>query len=127
MKKLAIILLLFPIIANASYPPFSGAFSNASKGHREYMKPTLKQKNNFIVTVNDSGQQFFIQCFKDGMAGFGVVAAFIKPRSNAVIDAGPECPARVLRIELDYEEAFIRSKTGWAHLIRGNLYVPIVD
>jgi hypothetical protein len=127
MKKLAIFLLLVPSISYSSDTPISGTFSNAGKNYQEYMNPTLQSKINLVVTTNDNGQQFFIQCFKGNTAGFGVVTEFKSPRPQATINAGSYCPANTLRIELDYEDAIVRSESGWAHLSRGNIYVPAVD
>ena len=120
-------LILVPVFAYASTTPLSGTFSNAGKDYKEHMSPSINQKINLIVTVNKNGQQFFIQCFEGEDAGFGVVTELKQPQTEAVIQAGPECPSRALRVELDYEEAFIRSSDGWAHLMRSNVYVPIKD
>ena len=127
MKKVVIFWFLIVGSVSASDTPLSGMFSNAASGYVEYMNPTLDTKINLIVTKNDSGQQFFIQCFKGNKAGFGVVTEFKVPLIKAVINAGPHCPASTLKVELDYNEAIVRSDSGWAHLMRGNIYVPIVD
>ena len=126
MKKMLILLFLISASAHASETPLSGTFSNASKNYQEYMSPSLSTKINLVVTLNESGQQFFIQCFKDGNPGFGVITEFNTPKRTARIKAGTHCPAKDLRVELDYEEAFVRSGKRWAHLLRGDIYLPIV-
>ena len=128
MKHLLTFLFLLPTIVYASYPPFTGTFSNANKESiavKKYDRSTLKQKINLVVTVNASGQQFFIQCFTGDETGFGVITTFKKPRTRTTISAGPECPATSLKVELDYEEAYIRSEHNmWAKLMRGNIVIP---
>jgi len=128
MKHLLIFLFLLPTLAHASYPPFTGTFSNANKesiAQEKYNRSTLKQKINLVVTVNANGQQFFIQCFTRDEAGFGVITTFKKPRTITTINAGPECPTTSLKVELDYEEAYIRTeKNIWAKLMRGNIVIP---
>ena len=128
MKHLLTFLFLLPTIAHASYPPFTGTFSNANKesiAQEKYNRSTLKQKINLVVTVNANGQQFFIQCFTGNEAGFGVITTFKKPRTRATINAGSECPTTSLKVELDYEEAYIRTENNmWARLMRGNIVIP---
>ena len=128
MKHICIFLLLIPAFSHASYPPFSGTFSNANKesiAQEKYDRSTLKQKINLVVTVNANGQQFFIQCFTGEEAGFGVITTFKKPRTRATINAGTECSAKSLKVELDYEEVYIRTENNmWARLMRGNIVIP---
>lgn len=128
MKHLLKLLFLLPTIAHASFPPFTGTFSNANKeslAQEKYTRSTLKQKINLVVTVNSNGQQFFIQCFTGNELGFGVITTFRKPRTRATINAGPECPSISLKVELDFEEAYIRTvNNGWAKLMRGNIDIP---
>jgi hypothetical protein len=77
--------------------------------------------------LNENGQQFFIQCFKGRKAGFGVVTIVKKPRFIAKIRAGPECPAREVQVELDYESAAVRTKSGWIYLPRDNIHIPLEE
>ena len=128
MKHLLTFFFLLPTIVHASYPPFTGTFSNANKesiAAKKYDRSTLKQKINLVITANTNGQQFFIQCFTGDEAGFGVITTFKKPRTRTTISAGPECPATSLKVELDYEEAYIRTENNmWAKLMRGNIVIP---
>ncbi|WP_152553400.1 hypothetical protein [Methylotenera sp. L2L1] len=87
----------------------------------------MKNKINLVVTVNDKGQQFFIQCFNTEKPGFGVITTFKQPQTTVKIKAGPECPATEIQIELDYEGAVFRIENGWGYLPRGDIYVPIED
>ncbi len=127
LTKLAILLILISDSSHSSNTPLSGTFSNAGKKHYEYVKPGLDTKINLIVTTNKNGQQFFIQCFKEEKIGFGVITEFKTPHVQAVINAGKYCPAIKLRIQLDYEEAYVRSGSDWLLLSRGGIYIPIVD
>jgi len=127
MKHFLTFLFLLPTIAHASNPPFTGTFSNANKesiAQAKYDRSTLKQKINLIVTENENGQQYFIQCFSGEEAGFGVITTLKKPRTRTTISAGPERPAKSLKVELDYEEAYIRTDNIWARLMRGNIVIP---
>ena len=85
----------------------------------------MKNKMNLVVTVNKAGQQFFIQCFKGEKAGFGVVTTLKTPRQITKIKAGPECPGPEVQVELDYENANIRTDKGWIYLPRDNIHVPL--
>lgn len=124
MKKTAAFVLMLPAMVLASASPVSGVFSNVTKGSPA---DEPEYQFNLIVTVNNSGQQFFLQCFENGTPGFGVSTQLESPKSKATINAGPECPANKLQIELDYEEATIRFAKARVILPRGNIHVPIVD
>ncbi|MDR2213086.1 MAG: hypothetical protein LBE21_05615 [Pseudomonadales bacterium] len=123
--------LLLCSLSMASDTPISGTFSNIniepSEERLSLPHNSFKSTVNLVVTVNESGQQFFIQCFDGQQLGFGVVTIFENPRVNAVIKASPECPATEIQVELDYDSANIRTSEGWAELPRGGIYVPIVD
>ncbi len=124
---LTILLLLFANTSGASYTPLSGTYSNVTNKDTGGYTTTMKNKINLVVTVNENGQQFFIQCFKAEKAGFGVATIFKTPQQTAKIKAGPECPAADIQIELDYEGAVFRVGNGWGYLPRGDIYVPIED
>jgi hypothetical protein len=109
----------------ASDTPLSGTFSNVKNTEKSGYAASLKNKINLVVTLDRGGQQFFIQCFKGEKAGFGVVTVLKTPQRAAKIKAGPECPAREVLVELDYEEAFVRAGSGFVYLPRGNIHVPI--
>jgi len=121
--------LLVPLlIASTSYAsdtPLSGTYSNVKNKDAGGYTTTIKTKINVVVTVNNNGQQFFIQCFNAEKAGFGVITTFKIPQRTAKIKAGTECPAAEIQIELDYEGATFRMESGWGYLPRGDIYVPI--
>ncbi|WP_370978280.1 hypothetical protein [Agaribacterium sp. ZY112] len=132
--SLALPLPLMPTAALASMTPISGSFSNTEKvlekhsGLKEHLHSKTAQRINLLVTVNDEGQQFFIQCFRGGKAGFGVITNFKDRKiSREEINAGPECPASKLRVLLDYEEAIISFGNDSLILMRGAIDVPIED
>lgn len=120
MKQVLVALLFVATQACASNPPISGTFSNASKD-------AASGTYNLVVTATENGQQFFIQCFKDGKAGFGKLTQLSKPVINARIDAGSPCPASKMDVMLDYEEAYIIVKGKNIALPRRAIYVPIID
>jgi hypothetical protein len=125
-KALVAAMLSFPaLFAWASDTPLSGTFSNVKNTETSGYASSLKSKVNLVVTIGQNGQQFFIQCFKGEKPGFGVVTVLKKPQREATIKAGPECPAREVVIQLDYEEAFLRIGNSFVYLPRGNIYVPI--
>ncbi|HEY3487334.1 MAG TPA: hypothetical protein VGL10_04660 [Gammaproteobacteria bacterium] len=126
MKKL-IYLTFLPVAlsAYASNPPLSGTFSNVQNSDTGGFKTSMKNKINLVVTINQDGQQFFIQCFKEDKAGFGVTTLIKTPRLIAKINAGPECPASEVQVELGYENAAVRTDSGWIYLPRGNIHVPL--
>ena len=126
MKALAAItLLLVALSSRASDPPLSGTFSNVLNKDTSGFTTSMKNKINLVVTLGRSGQQFFIQCFEGDKAGLGVVTVLKKPQRVAKIKAGPECPAQEVQVELDYEDAAVRTASGWVYLPRGNIHVPI--
>jgi hypothetical protein len=128
MKKTPLLALLaVALSSHASNPPVSGTFSNVQNTDTQGLKPSIKTKMNLIVTVNEGGQQFFIQCFKGEKAGFGVVTVIKQPQLQTKISAGPECPASEVEIELDYEGAIIRMANGWAYLPSGSVHVPLEE
>jgi hypothetical protein len=124
---LLLVLALASLCAYASDPPVSGTFSNVQNSDTGGFKTSLKIKVNLVVTVNAEGQQFFIQCFKGDEPGFGVVTVVKQPQRTAKIKAGPECPAREVQVELDYENAAVRAASGWVYLPRASIHVPLVD
>ena len=121
------ILLLITSTSRASDTPLSGTYSNVKNKDTGGYTTTMKHKINLMVTINNSGQQFFIQCFNAEKAGFGVITTFKIPQQTAKIKAGPECPAAEIQIELDYEGAIFRVGNDWGYLPRGDIYVPIED
>ncbi len=126
MKKLTLVaLLLIAFSSHASNPPLSGTFSNVQNKDTGGFTTSMKNKINLVVTVNQNGQQFFIQCFRGDKAGFGVVTVVKKPQLITKINASRECPASEVQIELDYENAAVRTDRGWVYLPRGNIYVPL--
>ena len=125
MKLIAFFILLFSSFTTASTTPLSGKFSNVKNSFTGGMNPTLRDKVNLIVTVNDEGQQFFIQCMKNNQLGFGVSSIINPPTRVVTIKAGPECPEQDLVIELDYNEAIIRTDNGWLYLPRSDIHVPV--
>jgi hypothetical protein len=128
MKQLFLsIFSLLACIAHASDTPLSGTFSNTKNSDTGGYNTTLKSQINLVVTVNKSGQQFFIQCLKVGKAGFGTTTTFKAPQQTATIKAGPECPAKEIQVELDYEGVIIRVGERMGYLPRGNVHVPIED
>ncbi len=125
-KALVLAMLSFQALnAWASDTPLSGTFSNVKNTETSGYAASMKNKINLVVTVGQGGQQFFIQCFMGGKPGFGVLTVLKTPQREAKIKAGPECPEREVRIQLDYEEAFVRTGSGFVYLPRGNIYVPI--
>ena len=120
-----LILLLVTSTSHASDTPLSGTYSNVKNKDSGGYTTTMMHKINLVVTVNNNGQQFFIQCFNAEKAGFGVITTFNKPQQTAKIKAGPECPAAEIQIELDFEGAIFRVGNGWGYLPRGSIYVPI--
>ena len=119
MKQVLVALLFAATHASASNPPVSGTFSNASKD-------AASGTYNLVVTATENGQQFFIQCFKDGKAGFGTITQLPKSMVNARIDAGSPCPASKMDVMLDYEEAYITVNGKNIALPRRGIYVPII-
>jgi hypothetical protein len=127
MRRLALfVMLVLAVTSYASFAPLSGTFSNVKNTSTGGFTTTMKNKINLVVTINNNGQQFFIQCFQEDMPGFGVVTVLKIPKQIAKINAGPECPASEVQVELDYESANIRTKSGWVYLPRGEIYVPLV-
>ncbi len=126
-KMKIIVIMLFFIMGNShgSDTPLSGSFSNATSNHLGYMGSTMSSKMNLIVTLNGTGQQFFIQCFNEDTLGFGVITQFKVPHINVTINAGQYCPSNLLQVELGYNGATIRSDSKWAHLMRGGIYIPV--
>lgn len=120
MKRIFLALVLVAAQATASNPPVSGTFSNASEDTRE-------GTFNLVVVVTERGQQFFIQCFKNGKAGFGTLTRLPKAKLTAVIRADPSCPVQKIEVDLDYEEAYVRVGRERIALPRRGIYVPIVD
>jgi hypothetical protein len=128
MKKIALLAVLsVALSSHASNPPVSGTFSNVQIADTHGLKPSIKTKMNLIVTVNQDGQQFFIQCFKGDKAGFGVVTVIKQPQLKTKISVGPECPASEVEIELDYTGAIVRMASGWAYLPSGSIHVPLEE
>lgn len=128
MKKLALLtLLLAAFSSHASFPPLSGTFSNVLNKETGGFTTSMKNKINLVVTINENGQQFFIQCFKGEKAGFGVITVVKTPQQITKIKAGPECPATEVQIELDYESAAVRTDNGWVYLPRGDIHVPLEE
>jgi hypothetical protein len=128
MKKLiAITLLLIGSSSMASDPPVSGTFSNVQNQDTRGFKTSMKIKINLVVTVNQNGQQFFIQCFDGEKAGFGVVTVVKQPQRVTKINAGPECPASEVQVELDYDDAAVRTEKGWVFLPRSSIHVPLEE
>jgi hypothetical protein len=80
---------------------------------------------NLIVTTNDNGQQFFVQCFKGNAPGFGVVTEFRLSSHTAKIKAGSECPARTLDVLLNYDGATLSTKDLTIEVPRGKIYIPL--
>lgn len=119
------LILFMSQIAVASNTPLSGTFSNVKKEATNGHKPTLHTKINLVVTINGDGQQLFLQCFDGNKAGFGKVTMLAKPKIVAEIKAGKECPSEKAEVQLDYEEAIVRFKSGWVYLPRGDIHVPI--
>jgi hypothetical protein len=125
-RTLAMLMLSFPALSLwASDTPLSGTFSNVKNTETSGYANSMKSKINLVVTIASGGQQFFIQCFKGEKAGFGVVTVLKTPQREAKIKAGPECPAREVVVQLDYEEAFVRIGSGFVYLPRGDIHVPI--
>ncbi|HJV76202.1 MAG TPA: hypothetical protein VJ654_18425 [Noviherbaspirillum sp.] len=120
MKQILFALLFVAAQASASNPPVSGTFSNASEN-------AASGTYNLVVTATENGQQFFIQCLKDGKAGFGKLTQLPKPMINAQIDAGAQCPVSKIEVMLDYEEAYITVNGKNIALPRRGIYVPIID
>ncbi|WP_137173757.1 hypothetical protein [Massilia sp. HP4] len=120
MKYLGFLLLLLSPLAHGSFTPVSGTFSNAGGDTAAY-------GFNLVVTVTGKGQQFFLQCFRDRMPAFGTVTIFRRPKIEAVLNAGRDCPEKKLRIRLDYEEAYIEVNGQWTPLPRRDIVIPIVD
>jgi len=120
-----IVLLLIASTSRASNTPLSGTYSNVKNKNTGGYTTTMKNKMNLVVTVNNMGQQFFIQCFNAEKAGFGAITTFKTPQTTVKIKAGPECPAAEVQIELDYEGAIFRIGNGWGYLPRGDIHVPI--
>jgi hypothetical protein len=132
MKSLFLLTILFyQSSAIASMPATSGVYGVSDKVIDKYSAmyesstSTKAYSINLIVTSNDLGQQFFIQCSKGSAAGFGVITEFKnKHKLNAIINAGPECPSDKLRVELDFDQAVIRFGDKWILLIGGEVGVP---
>ncbi len=125
-KTLAVAILWFPALSLwASDTPLSGTFSNVKNTEMSGYTASMKNKINLVVTIGQGGQQFFIQCFEGEKAGLGVVTLLKTPQREAKVKAGPECPARNVVIQLDYEEAFVRIGSGFVYLPRGSIHVPI--
>lgn len=120
MNRIFLALILVATQAGASNPPVSGVFSNASAD-------ALDGTFNLVVVVGERGQQFFIQCFKNGKTGFGTLTQLTKPKLNAIINADSSCPASRIEVDLDYEEAYVRFGGKHFSLPRREIYVPIVD
>ncbi len=120
MRQYLLALVLLATQAGASNPPVSGLFSNASEH-------ALDGTFNLVVVANERGQQFFIQCFKSGKAGFGMLTRLPKPKLNAIINADSVCPASKIEVNLDYEEAYVRFGGKHFALPRRGIHVPIVD
>lgn len=120
MKQFLLALVLVATQASASNPPVSGVFSNASEH-------ALDGTFNLVVVASERGQQFFIQCFKNGKTGFGTLTRMPKPKLNAIINADSTCPASKIQVTLDYEEAYVRFGGKHFALPRRGIYVPIVD
>ncbi|WP_296508729.1 hypothetical protein [Rhodoferax sp.] len=119
-------ILWFPALSLwASDTPLSGTFSNVKNTEMSGYTASMKNKINLVVTIGQGGQQFFIQCFEGEKAGLGVVTLLKTPQREAKVKAGPECPARNVVIQLDYEEAFVRIGSGFVYLPRGSIHVPI--
>ena len=128
MKKITVLALLPVALSSyASDPPVSGTFSNVQNNDNGGFKTSLNNKINLVVTVNEQGQQFFIQCFNGDKAGFGVVTVVKQPRLVTKISAGPECPASEVQVELDYDSAAVRTANGWVYLRRASIHVPLED
>lgn len=120
MKSIFLALALLSTQAVASNPPLSGTFSNASGEARD-------RTFNLVVVANERGQEFYLQCFKDGKTGFGTLTRLPKAKHNAVIRAGSSCPTTKIEVDLDYEEAYVRVGRERISLPRREIYVPIAD
>lgn len=120
MKRSILALALVSTQAIASSPPVSGTFSNASEDARD-------RTFNLVVVANERGQEFYVQCFKDGKTGFGTLTRLPRAKLNAVIRADSSCPASKIEVDLDYEEAYVRVGRERIALPRREIYVPIVD
>ncbi|WP_306391949.1 hypothetical protein [Telluria beijingensis] len=119
MRYLACLLLLLCSAAHGSDTPASGTFSNARGDAPD-------GRYNLVVTMTDEGQQFFVQCFRNGEPAFGTITNLPGRRVVADVDAGPGCPGRKVRIRLDYEEAYIEVKGKLVALPRAEIVIPIV-
>jgi hypothetical protein len=120
MKRIFLALALVSTQAIASSPPVSGTFSNASEDARN-------RTFNLVVVANERGQEFYIQCFKEGKTGFGTLTRLPKAKQTAMIRADSSCPASKIEVDLDYEEAYVRIGRERIALPRREIHVPIVD
>ena len=126
MKYIAALFVIISMQAFGSSPPLSGTFSNVISEETHGHTPSLELHMNLLVTSNESGQQFIVQCFSSGEAGLGVVTSFIRAQVKAEVAAGEHCPSRTAIVELDYNGAIISFQTGWVYLPRGTVYVPAI-
>jgi len=119
--------------AHGSVSPISGQYSNFTE--RANSKPfdnirkndTLKTKINLIVTKNQQGQQFILQCANNDQLGFGTVTEFKTLRSKAIIKAGQYCPFKEAEVEFDYDWVVIRANGKFGLLIQGAINVPVTE
>jgi hypothetical protein len=122
MKLLLALFFLLSHTALASFTPLSGTFSNAGRDVNTI-------SFNLIVTTNEQGQQVSLQCLSGGNAGFWHSEVFAKARTNIALKSIKElnCPFSEVKINLDYEEAYLKYNDVRVNLNRGSIYVPIKD
>jgi len=83
-------------------------------------------KANLIVTYNEKGQQFSVQCFQGNKAGFFTSTHITTLIGKITINAGQYCPTNKFVVNMDYEWVYISYDNKVMVLVRKSLKVPIV-
>jgi len=108
MKFIIFPFLIFSNLSLASVPPLSGTFTNIlTNVEKQNYQGILKDSNfnfkaNLIVTYNEKGQQFSVQCFQGNKAGFFTSTHITTLIGKITINAGQYCPRRYNLME-NYE------------------------